>query len=150
MREVAGDIWEAHGLGHWIAITTNGIVNRQGKLVMGRGVALQAAKRFDWLPTHLGDRVRDAGNHVHAFPSIRLFSYPVKHHWKEGADLALIERSAKELVDFVTDLTARKVGPMIHLVCLVRPGCGSGGLEWSQIRPLLAPILDDRFIIVQK
>lgn len=31
---------------------------------------------------------------------------------------------------------------------LTRPGCALGGLDWeSQVRPLLEPILDDRFII---
>lgn len=148
MREITGDLWEAHGLGHWIAITTNGIVNAKGSLVMGRGVALQASQRFDWLPTHLGDRVRDAGNHVHCFSPIRLFSFPVKHHWRDQADPALIARSAKELVDFVTDLGGLKRAP--ESVYLVRPGCGNGRLTWGDVKPLIAPILDDRFIVVNK
>jgi len=58
MIETTGDLWEAHDLGHWVAITTNGIVNAKGQCVMGRGVARQAAQRFTWLPTHLGDRIR--------------------------------------------------------------------------------------------
>jgi len=70
----------------------------------------------------------------------------VKHHWRERADLILIERSARELVDFVTDLWER--GPAT--ICLVRPGCGNGGLDWKDVRPVLAPLLDDRFMVVER
>lgn len=148
VREIQGDLWEAHALGHWIAITTNGVVRKDGSCVMGRGVAREAAQRFPWLPKHLGDRIRDAGNHVHAFSGAKVFSFPVKHRWHEPADPALIVRSAGELRDFVADLQVFK--KPLDLVCLVRPGCGNGRLAWTDVKPLLAPILDDRFVIMNK
>ncbi len=40
----------------------------------------------------------------------------------------------------------------MHLdkVYLVRPGCGNGQLKWEDVKPLIAPILDDRFIVVER
>jgi hypothetical protein len=149
VREVVGDIWEAHALGHWVVVTTNGVVRKDGACVMGRGVAKEAAQRFPWLPVHLGDRIRDAGNHVHCFSAARLFTFPVKHRWNEPADPTLIARSAGELRDFVADLGGLKRAP--EMVCLVRPGCGNGRLRWEDVKPLLSPILDDdRFIVVNR
>lgn len=145
MIEIAGDLWEAHALGHWVAITTNGVVTRKGRNVMGRGVAFQAAERFPDLPVLLGDQIREHGNTVHFFHRFRIISFPVKHHWRDVASTKLIVKSAKELVAAVT-LAYRGVPP----VYMVRPGCGNGKLTWKQVRPLIAPILDDRFVIVEK
>jgi hypothetical protein len=144
MIEIAGDLWEAHALGHWVAITTNPVINSKGNLVMGRGVALEAARRFPELPRRLADLVGRYGNRVLAVPEYRLLSFPVKHHWRDYASLSLIERSAHEIVD------DRFMGVVRYPVYLVRPGCGNGRLQWAQVREIIAPILDNRFIIVER
>lgn len=139
MLEVQGDIWEAHALGHWIVITTNGIVRRDGACVMGRGVARDAALRFPDLPYRLGKLLTEHGNHVFSFEyPYRMFTFPVKHHWREPADPALIEQSAREIAS--QGITDR--------LYMVRPGCGNGQLDWETVRLLIAPILDDSFIVV--
>jgi hypothetical protein len=33
-------------------------------------------------------------------------------------------------------------------IILPQLGCGSGGLAWRDVRPLIAPILDDRFVVI--
>ncbi len=147
MREVEGDLWDFHGIGAWVAITTNGAVRKDGGCVMGRGVAKEAAQRFPWLPTQLGERIRDAGNRVHRFSPIRLFTFPVKHHWREPADLVLIEQSARELLGFIED---PGIAPAVQRIYMVRPGCGNGQLQWEAVKPRIASILDDRFIIVER
>jgi hypothetical protein len=50
VKEIVGNIWDYYDKGHWIVITTNGIVNKNGEAIMGRGVALEAAKKFKDLP----------------------------------------------------------------------------------------------------
>lgn len=142
MKEEVGNLWEYHALGEWVAITTNPIVNMHDQLVMGRGTALQAARRFPGLRERLADMVLENGNHVVMLPDLRLFTFPVKHHWKEKADLALIKQSAYELVELADFTTPRVYVP--------RPGCGNGGLEWRDVRPILGTILDDRFVIVDR
>lgn len=143
MRECPGDLWDFHDRGVWVAITTNGVVRADGHAVMGRGVALEAAQRFSYLPAALGNRLTQRGNHVFAFPTIRLLTLPVKERWSQPALTSLIEDSLRELVAAATALNLSEVA-------LVRPGCGNGGLSWSHVRQIVAPILDDRFVVVEK
>lgn len=143
MNVVYGDFWE------WDAqarvITTNGYVNRRGEAVMGRGVAYQARERLHFnIARVLGEAIERGGNHVYAL-SEGYFSFPVKHHWSDRADLALIERSAGELVIMMQYPSMRRAYPTI---VLPRPGCGNGGLLWEKVEPVIAPILDDRFYVI--
>ena len=132
-------------------ITTNGTIKTDGRAVMGRGVAKQATERYVGIAKLLGAHLREHGNHVGILaltddpehgPPIPLVSFPVKHLWDQWADLDLIGRSADELVA----LTDRRGWAR---VVLPRPGCNNGKRNWEQeVRPILAPILDDRFVVV--
>jgi hypothetical protein len=145
MIEVTGDIWDFYEEGYWLAITTNGFVKKNGECVMGAGIAKQAAKRFPDLPLRLGSAIRALGyNTVLPAMDLRLISFPVKHNWFEMADLALITQSAMELAENATLWFGADAK-----IAMVRPGCGNGQLEWTEVREVIAPILsDDRFIIV--
>lgn len=78
---------------------------------------------------------------VAANPPPSLVIFPVKHAWYEPADLDLIRQSAIELLT----LTAAQGW---KTVLLPRPGCGNGQLTWDQVRPVIAPFLNDRFVVV--
>ncbi|KKK86430.1 hypothetical protein LCGC14_2763320 [marine sediment metagenome] len=143
MKEVTGNIWrEACDA---IVIPTNGDVNRHGAAVMGRGLALQAARRWPLMPKVLAEYLRAEGNHVFDVYKPRrlptLLTFPVKQHWRERADIDLIERSAQELVAKVDRLAYRQVA-------LPRVGCGNGSLNWADVLPILERHLDDKFILV--
>ena len=136
-------------------ITTNGFVKKNGEAVMGAGVAKQAKMHFPKLPAAVGKVISTLGNHVapvYMAADLTLFSFPVKHNWWEPADLELIERSAGELVEWINDISevkqTRGADP-IERVALPRPGCGNGQLEWIDVRPVIKPILDDRFVILE-
>ena len=60
--------------------------------------------------------------------------------WMLKAQLPLIDRSAKELVEIVDNAGWEKV-------LLPRPGCGAGELDWPTVRSYLEPILDYRFTV---
>ena len=143
MREVAGNIWDYHAKGHWIVITTNGTVRKDGACVMSRGVAKQAAQKFPKLPYELGTAIKEMGNVVHHWGQQGLILFPVKHNWWEKADLVLIEQSVQQLVDLFEQMTDYPTP-----IYLVRPGCGNGGLDWSVVKPVLEKYLDDRFVVV--
>ncbi len=149
MLEVRGDIWDFHKGGHWVCITTNGKRNLRGRAVMGRGVALQAAERWPELPVVVGNHIAEQGNHLAGFMKYKLITFPVKHDWRDKADLELIERSAQELV-MAADMEGIYQGGM--RICLPRPGCGNGGLKWEEVEPVLEKVLhgDERFMIVDR
>lgn len=154
MKEITGDLFDYYKKGEWIAITTNGTVRRDGMLVMGRGVAQQAAKKIPGLQQDLGSVVLRSGSHVWPMVKYRVFSYPVKWRWNERADPRLIKWSADELVSRLAALNKIRFGlvemPQIERVYMVRPGCGNGGLRWPAVRAIIEPLLDDRFVVVEK
>lgn len=139
MKERIGDLWDHYPGRVLRCVTTNGVVKRNGELVMGAGVARQAAQRHPRLPSILGRLVQERGNHVHVVDD--LASFPTKHHWKQPSDLNLIIRSARELV-----YEARNFDSVV----MTRPGCGLGRLKWEDVRPWLENLFDDRFLVVHQ
>lgn len=137
MIERAADLWLEPA--DFRVITTNGAIRRDGCAVMGRGCAREAAQRYPAFPKLLGDRLKATGNRVYFFADQTLgapcgvFTFPVKHHWNERADMDLIAASVES---FKRQLLAcaRYVMP--------RPGCGNGQLDWRRVRPLLVDLPD--------
>lgn len=151
MQEARGDLWDFYTQGAWVCITTNGIVKQDGTLVMGAGCAREASERFPALSYNWGQGVLENGNRLQVSMLHRLISFPVKHHWREYADLDLIRHSAEQLMEwlrhtetFDADGQRRPCAP----ICLPRPGCGQGGLSWHRVKPVLADVLDDRITVV--
>jgi len=154
MKEVKGNIWDYHDKGYWIVITTNGTVRKDGACVMGRGVAKQAAIKYPQLPRELGKLIKLRGNVCHVMWGLGIITFPVKHNWWEKADLTLIEKSCKELVQKVCDIDEFKSDTYPENnwpdeVYMVRPGCGNGGLRWKDVEPILDKHLKRRYIVVE-
>lgn len=61
MRLARGDMWSAYDGADLFLVTTNGVVTRDGKLVMGAGIARQARDRFPGLDEALGKAALAAG-----------------------------------------------------------------------------------------
>lgn len=143
MREIKGNIWDYYKDDNYITITTNGCVKTNGAAVMGKGIALQAAKKFPELPMTLGFLLNEKGNNVYAFLNLKIITFPVKNHWQEKADMNLIERSCLQLVDI-------KQQYELEDIYMVRPGCGAGQLEWEDVKQVLSIYFrDDNLIIVE-
>ena len=144
MRELQIDAWEAHKRGAWVCVLTNGIVNRRGEAVMGRGIALEAKTRFPELPRKLGIVINAYGNKVFQFTQHFLFTFPTKHHYREVSSPELIQRSAVQLRELVMGL------PPDTPVVLPRPGCGYGGLDYeTEVKPILEEVdLPDNIVII--
>lgn len=129
-----------------VCITTNGIVKKDGKAVMGAGIAKEANNLY-FLDEELALHLTNTGNVPHIFTrkgrhGCYLISFPTKHDWRNDSDLTLIARSA----ELLKELADRR---HISACYLTPPGCGCGKLDWeTQVKPVLEPILDDRFTIV--
>jgi hypothetical protein len=147
--EASHDIWDLHDDGYWICITTNGMTKNNGEAVMGKGIALEAAQRFPDLPMELGRILDTRGNIPYSFPRYRIVTFPTKHDWRKKSDLSLIVESYKIIASDKSRAswqTKSKGG----ILCIPRPGCGNGGLEWSVVRAALLPHWDIKTVIVSK
>lgn len=144
-REAAGDLW-SHPADYRV-ITTNGVYacewgTRRPRLVMGAGVARQAAERFPDLPYTLGAHVLRYGNRAFVLHAERLITCPTKDDWKKPAIPELVDQSLAQVVAIADKYALRSVA-------MPRPGCGLGGLDWeTKVKPLCRKHLDDRFTVL--
>lgn len=150
MKEIYGNAWDLFDSGDFsvLFITTNGFVKKNGAAVMGRGIAAEMKRRYPGIEYKLGNLLQ-YGNKVHTLnyssePQERfIMSFPVKHNWFENADIELIKQSCQEVMNLL-DGHAFKNDKFL----LPRPGCGNGHLNWEDVKPIIEPLLDDRFYIV--
>lgn len=104
--------------------------------IMGKGVALEFKNRF---PAMFEDYAARCGRkQVHLGepypfhdPSGRLIvNFPTKDHWRSPSRLADIERGLDYFIQHYAEwgVTSAAIPPL---------GCGNGGLEWSEVGPLI-------------
>ena len=146
MKQIKENIWNKWKEGHYIVIPTNGYIKTNGCAVMGRGLALQAVKRFPKLPVRLGELLEDCGNNVFAFHDVRIFTFPVKHEWFNAAKLKLIRRSCIQLNTYVSQTCRSEIKDLP--VYIPRVGCGNGRLKWKDVKPFLLKYLDEDLFAV--
>ena len=142
MIEIRGNIFDQKC--DAICITTNGIIKKNGEAVMGAGIALQAKIKYPQLPKLLAEKIAQEGNKVYSFKfdndDRTIITFPTKNHWKDDSDIELIKRSLLQLVWMTTRNKWERV-------CLPRPGCSNGRLNWFDVKKYVSK-LDNRFIIV--
>jgi hypothetical protein len=155
MRVTTGNLWDFldRPESKAIVIPTNGAVTKDGRAVMGRGVAEQAKRRFPGIDRRLGMQIRDLGLAVYMIEqsagvphNTRLIAFPVKYRWQEKADLTLMAHSFNQLRNLST-------GALFHVTFfLPMVGCGNGGRDWdTEIKPLAVQYLHaDCFIVVER
>ncbi len=116
-------------------------VNAEG--VMGKGIALQFKKAF---PDNFRayERACKAGEvapgHMHVVRRLAsprfIINFPTKKQWRHPSKLEYVRDG---LVDLVAQV--RKLG--IRSIAVPPLGCGNGGLEWSEVRPLIVAAFED-------
>lgn len=129
IREEQKDLWSPDFDSYWRCILTNGGVNRVGQAVMGAGCALEAALRVPWLSNRYGTQLQAFPLGVYLVVEERLVMFPTKYLFNEKSSLPLIRGSCVQLRELIEGTEVRIVLP--------RPGCGSGGLDWGQVKPVV-------------
>ena len=108
--------------------------------VMGKGIALQFKNKwpenFDQYQAacRAGD-VRPGKMHVfdagaYAQPHY-IINFPTKDHWRGNSKISFIEDGLRDLL-----VQVQRLG--IKSIALPPLGCGNGGLNWDDVRPLIA------------
>jgi hypothetical protein len=151
MKLERGNLWDHWERGSKVVVTTNiGWDPATKRNNMGAGVALQAARRWPWLPEWYGRFCRATFPYtpVIEHDQLRLIFLPVKPllsranpeiSWNQSASLYLIGHSVQQLRFHEGE------------IALAFPGCGNGGLDMVAVGDVLhAWLLDDRFTVVDQ
>lgn len=153
MKLLQEDLW-AHQ-SDLIVVTTNGVLNRSNRLVMGKGAALDAMRRHPDLPSIAGaeilakgyPHVPQLGNMVYIYGFIGfkdrgLGIFQTKFHWKALSDLELIDASTSLLDRYIRE----------HHIKSVRmnfPGISNGGLTMKSVLPIIDRLPDSVTVVYQ-
>lgn len=159
MLEAYGDIWDLAPDYDAVVITTNGYVKKNGEAVLGRGIAKEAKERFPRFAFDLGVAIQKNGNYPMAVgyegTEHWVLTLPVKPivgpsgepGWKVSADIELITSSIPKMIEIIDRINTIGDYPITKII-MPRPGCGNGKLKWEDVKPVIEPLLDDRFTVV--
>ncbi len=108
--------------------------------VMGKGVALEFKNRypdmFQCYKALCDEKKLDVGKLVLWKKSSKwVLLFPTKKHWRNPSKMEYIE---KGLIKFVENWD--KLGA--NSIAFPRLGCGNGGLDWEEVRPLMEKYLN--------
>ena len=107
--------------------------------VMGKGVALQFKRAFednfkDYAKACESGEIAVGRVFIHHRNTLEnpryIINFPTKRHWRERSRLEYIQTGLDDLVRQVQQLG-------IQSIALPPLGCGNGGLDWSEVRPLI-------------
>ncbi|NVB41152.1 macro domain-containing protein [Pseudenhygromyxa sp. WMMC2535] len=128
LHYVCHDIFESP------AQTLVNTVNTVG--VMGKGLAREFKRRYPVM----FERYRsfcDSGDlevgklYLFRTPNEWVLNFPTKQHWRSPSKLEWIEAGLRK---FVAEYEAQG----IRSVSFPQLGCGNGGLDWAEVKPLMA------------
>jgi O-acetyl-ADP-ribose deacetylase (regulator of RNase III) len=137
IHDVTGNLLEAE---------TDAIVNTVNTVgVMGKGIALQFKQAY---PSNF--RAYEAAcrrgevqiGRMYTFPTGILghprliVNFPTKKHWRAKSRLADVQAGLRDLRQVIQD-------NQIRSIAIPPLGCGNGGLNWRDVRPLIVAALGD-------
>jgi|SRR3954452_2101817 O-acetyl-ADP-ribose deacetylase (regulator of RNase III) len=128
------------GVGNLLAADVEALINTVNTVgVMGKGIALQFKRAYP--ANYKAYRAACERGEVH-LGQIFLFdtavggsrryivNFPTKQHWKNGSRLDDIRLGLDDLVRVVHEHG-------ISSVAIPALGCGNGGLDWADVRPMI-------------
>lgn len=126
--------------GNLLEANTDALVNTVNTVgVMGKGIALQFKRAYPRMfKAYAAEAKRDGIKlgHMHVWSNDELtgprfiINFPTKGHWRSSSKLA-------DIAEGLDDLVAVIVREGITSIAIPPLGCGHGGLQWSQVEPLI-------------
>lgn len=148
-----GNMFDMWGKCDGFFVTTNAFIKKDSGLVMGRGAAKQLKELIPESPFKLAAAIRRRQEHTGS-PRYGLVlvddpetyhlhgqaygAFQVKTHFKDYANLGLIDHAAAMLADWANDPIAQQ-----DLYVVNFPGIGNGKLERKHVLPVLERHLGD-------
>jgi O-acetyl-ADP-ribose deacetylase (regulator of RNase III) len=129
-----------YSIGNLLEANAEALVNTVNTVgVMGKGIALQFKQAF---PKNFVAYQKACRNEefiigkILVVPTYQfinpkyIFNFPTKRHWREKTKLEYIELGLQDLVKLVCMY-------QIQSIAIPPLGCGFGGLNWSDVKPLI-------------
>ncbi|MEP0868602.1 macro domain-containing protein [Trichocoleus desertorum AS-A10] len=113
-------------------------VNCEG--YMGKGIAYQFKLRFpknnsEYIKACKSGELRIGKIHYYCEDNKLILNFPTKNKWREKSKHEYIHQGLSELIDLIDSLS-------IKSIAIPPLGCGNGGLNWSDIRPVILEYLE--------
>jgi hypothetical protein len=159
MKVVKGDFLSAaidrKGAPRLLLAAGNGVLKRDGSLVMGAGSAKALAKAYPQAPKTFGEMVRKMGHldgrgwylygllATQVGPCLSIGVFQTKGDWREAASLSLVAHSARKLAEWMEE----NPGWEVHMAF---PGVGFGGLEERRVLEVLEKRLRGLPVVLYK
>lgn len=133
-----GVVVTERGQGNLLRAEVDALVNTVNTVgVMGKGLALQFKKAFPEAFREY-ERACEAGElepgRMHVVQRLAaprfIINFPTKKHWRQRSRLEYVRDGLEDLVAKVRELG-------IESIAIPPLGCGNGGLDWQQVRPLI-------------
>ena len=135
-----------YATGNLLDAKTEALVNTVNEVrVMGKGIALMFREAFPANMTAYAAACKDGQVRVGTMfvtenPTAAgprwIINFPTKKHWRDPSQLHWVRDGLEDLKRVIAE-------KRIKSVALPALGCGNGGLEWNQIRPLIEAALSN-------
>jgi O-acetyl-ADP-ribose deacetylase (regulator of RNase III) len=130
--------------GNLLEATTEALVNTVNTVgIMSKGIALQFKEQFPQNFKLYREACKTGVLDIGKLLPVKentlageqwIINFPTKRNWKEKSKLAYIEAGLQDLVRLIASL-------QIKSIALPPLGCGLGGLNWAEVRPLIEQYL---------
>ena len=142
-----GNMWDVWGKTDFFCITTNSFINRHDNLAMGKGIALEANKRFKHLSKNAATQMfLDDVNHLGFYGTMivntddwvgnDIMFFQTKYHFNDITNMVLLRKSLHSLFRWILQCPTQRFD-------LNFPGIGYGGLERETVLPYIKLLPDN-------
>ena len=133
-----------------LLVTANSYITKDGRLVMGRGAALEMKTKFPGFDSKAGKRILESCGHLGKY-GVELFTYnykyeltllgifQVKYNFKDKADLELIKYSTDKLISIIPEL--EDLG--YEKISMNFPAIKNGRLNFEDVLPIVSILPDN-------
>ena len=115
--------------------------------VMGKGLALQIKNKYPLVFDKYKEickrnMLKPGLLHIVKTEQMTVLNFPTKKHWKDNSQIQWIEDGLAKFVESYQErgITSIAFPPL---------GCGNGGLDWQEVKPLMVKYLDNLDIKIE-
>jgi hypothetical protein len=142
-----GNYWNEYNKADLFLFTSNGVLKRDGSLVMGAGTAKQVKLNFPGIEKKIGHAIAcrnyPHNNNIYEYgllisdrwPTAKVGAFQTKLYYKDDSDLLIITTSTYQLQDWCLE------NPKA-IVFLPYPGIGCGNLTKEEVSSILDVLPD--------